>query len=127
MSYNSWMNRGDIVVKCIKYLRESTTDTFSDKVKNSWQYKRLKELEYDVELYRVDEQNTKLVIYFPDGDIYAKFLIHKNISIDFDEMYFIYDIGSTEKYKENITYEVDFTDSYDDCVISCMYYFLTRY
>lgn len=115
------------MIKYIKCLKESTIETFSEKVKNSWQYKKLKELDYYVKLSRENKKDTKLTIYFPDGDIYTKFIIHKDVSIDFDDMYFIYDIGSDENYKENITYEVDYTDTYDDCIISCMYYFLTRY
>lgn len=107
----------------VKLLKEN----FTDSIENSWQYQRIKELEYDIEISDINDNETIVTIYFPDGDIYAKFSVKKVVfdDDDFEEMFSIYDI--TNDYKDNITDEVDYTGTYDECIVSCLYYFLTRY
>lgn len=86
--------------------------------KESWQYKRVKELGYKVKITK-----TNVTIYFDDGDIYASFKLVKDIENEkkYNIGYFIF------LNNELINDEVDFYNTYDEAITSCLYYFLTRF
>ena len=84
--------------------------------RNSWQYRKVKDLGYDVEV-----SDREVIIRFDDGDIYADF---KLIPPDPDDEYGIWLVKDKGVY---IQEEFDFTHTYDEVVTGCLYYFLTRY
>lgn len=82
-----------------------------------WAYQKVKEYGYKT---KVDK--TSVTIFFPDGDIYTKFTLKKVPADEFgDEFYLVYDHGY------NITEELDYTDTWNEAVCGCFYYFITRY
>lgn len=98
------------------YLESSTSVTAAStsSYKNSWQYKEVNQLGYKTKITK-----NRVTVYFDDGDVYADFKIG-----EFEEdvhMYPIYLDG------ELINDEVDFDSTYDEAVVACLNYFLTRF
>lgn len=88
----------------------------TENVKSYWATRKVLEYGYKLKI-KQNKNSTKVIILFPDGEIYTQFKIEKAI-----DMYFIYD-----EWGDNITDTFDYTDSMDDCIKSCMYAFITRY
>ena len=93
-------------------------DTESKRWQDSWQYKRIIELGYIV-----DVTDDSVTIKFDDGDVYANFKLipPDNPSDPYDEWM------AKDSYGDIVSTSFDYTDSYDEIVTGCLYYFLTRY
>ena len=87
----------------------------ADKVKATGAYKAIKANGYSVE-NSYGKNKMHLFICFPDGELYADFLIKYGYGC-----FMIYADG------ENITARVDFSDNLADCIISCLGYFENCY
>ena len=92
--------------------------TKSNRWQDSWQYERIKELGYPVEV-----TDDSVTIKFDDGDVYASFkLIPPDDPSDpYDEWM------AKDSYGDMVSMSFDYTDSYDEIVTGCLNYFLTRY
>ena len=88
----------------------------TDKIKDSWSYEKLVELGYKVRIY-----NKSVKILFEDNSVYASFSISK----EDDGSYTVRDTSNSDL--EIINYYFDYDDTYEECVISCLCYFLSRY
>ena len=82
----------------------------SKSYKDYWCYKEVSKN------YKTEVSDDRVAILFDDNDIYAEFKL-----VASDDMYFIY------LDDEMINDEIDFYDTYDEAVMSCFYYFHTRF
>ena len=90
--------------------------SMSDDVQEYWAYKDIKKNKYKVELLKDKENN--IIIEIKD---YINNLITTFKIVEFENMLFIYNDN------ELINDEVDFINTVDECIISSIYYFSTRY
>ena len=105
--------------------------------KDFWVYKELVNLGYTIKVKTAKPKNVikdndpdydfsytsikiTVAIYFEDGDLYTKFEIFEIEDSD-GRGYLIYD-GS-----DIINGEVDYDETLNECICSCLYYFYTRY
>ena len=80
--------------------------------KEYWVTKELKEH------YRIKVSDKHVIITFPDGDIYAKFDIKKDVEGE----YYVYDQAG-----DLLNGEFDYSSTFNEVVCSCLYYFYSRY
>lgn len=90
-----------------------------------WAYKEVtKNWESDV---ITNGRITDITIWYnkKENDAYARFQIKEFHDVEYTGylVYEVYDDGD----KENITDQLDFTDTLNNCIESCFYYFHTRY
>lgn len=104
----------------IRLINESSYDSYKD----YWAYKEVsKNWESEVEVYHNRDNEpvgAKVIVWYDKGenDKYAEFKIER------DEEYgdwFVYDDGML------INDSMDYTDTLEDCIKGCFYYFHTRY
>ena len=106
--------------KMIRLIIENSYNSYKD----YWAYKEVsKNWESEVEVYHNRDNEpvgAKVIIWYDKGenDKYAEFKIER------DEEYgdwFVYDDGML------INDSMDYTDTLEDCIKGCFYYFHTRY
>ena len=79
---------------------------------------------YNVDVNANESTGTaSIYIYFDDGDVYAHFEI--TYPQDFDD-YLVYDVSESGR-KKSITGDLEYSQTLNDCICSCFYYFQTRY
>lgn len=101
----------------------------SKEVLNYWATKEVIEYGYDITLaVRQEKEDRKiydLKILFDDGDLYAGFEI-----IEFYPDKELFETKNSYLVKlddEYINDEMEFTDTLDECINGCIYYFHTRF
>ena len=88
--------------------------------KEYWFYNDTKSVGYEIVVEITSDGDAIVSIHFPDGDLYTDFFIEK-IVLDYKTFYMIHN------GEEIINEELDFTDTLNDCICGCFYYFATRY
>lgn len=96
----------------------------NEKIKNYWCYGEITKNGYKIAVSRKKNTyngfNYNVSIKFSDGDAYADFKI-----VEFND-----EMGASFLVYNNdmvINEEMDYTDTLEDCINGCLYYFHTRY
>lgn len=87
--------------------------------KDYWCYKEIREYGHKVEV-KQGEKGVEVIIRFYDDDIYTDFLIEEFYVLD-EKMLVVTNQG------EDITECLEFTQTIEECVKGCLYYFWSRY
>lgn len=101
----------------------------NEKVLNYWAAEEVLKNGYKLKLKKSKSLKDRNVysfkILFPDGDVYANFEIVEFFpEAELNETKNSYII---KEFSEYITEELEFTDSLNECLESCIYRFYTRY
>jgi len=100
--------------------------TTSGGYKNNWAYQKTAE-NYPVDVEVNGDQSAHIIIWFDEDkeDKYAEFEIKKVK----DEDEYWYSVGLIDSYSETefITEDLEFTDTMDECIQGCFYYFQSRF
>lgn len=114
----------DSELKPSKSIIDITTESteLSSKITEYWCYK-----EITARGYKVDITDSSVSIYFPDGDLYAHFTFKRDED-ESDEYWYVYNHNDKKDSKgECINGALEYTDTYEDVVNGCLYYFWSRY
>lgn len=94
----------------------------NETIRNYWGTQEVLDRGYQI---RIEREEELVTITIGDEEWYTKFFIGHNKFED-DEWYSVYHSNGWANKRFNITEELEFTNSFDECIKGCMYYFITK-